>query len=126
MGNVVERGDHAERDAGLLEKRRPRRPVLRGEPRVENGGEGAGIRAPVTGGREARIGHEVLAADHPREALPVALVARDGQHEPAPVPAAVEVGESADRLLARRTHLGARSAEDTLHRDRVHPEPIGQ
>src|ERR1700730_14804162 len=121
---VVERGGDAERDAGLLEDRRPRRPVLRAEPRVEDGGEGAGVRAPVARRREARIGQEVLAADPPREALPLTLVARDRQHEPAPVPAAVEIGQGADGVLAGRAHLGARPAEDALHGDGVHPEPV--
>src|SRR5712692_10614246 len=113
--NVVERGDDAERDAGFLEDRRPRRPVLRVEPRVEDGGEDAGVGAPVVRRREARIGQEVLAADPPNEALPVTLVARDRQHEPAPVPAAVEVGQRADGFLAGRAHLGARPAENALH-----------
>src|SRR5215467_10204161 len=55
VAHVVEGGDHAEGDAGLLEDGRPRRPVLGLEPRIEDGGESTGVRATGVGGLEARV-----------------------------------------------------------------------
>src|SRR4029077_12679406 len=97
-------------------------PVFSGEPLVEKGGQGPGVGAPVVGRGEAQIVQEIFPTDSPDEALPVALVAGDGEDEPAPVPAAVQVGERADGLLAGWAHLGAGSAENALDGDGVHPE----
>ena len=81
--------------------------------------------APVVGRGEARIVQEILAFDSADETFPVTLVTGDGEHEPAAVPAAVEVGQRTDGLLAGWAHLGARPAKNALDGAGVHPEPVG-
>ncbi len=60
-----------------------------------------------------------------KEPWPVAVLGEHVQQEPAPVGAAVEVGQRAGRLLARRSRRDARAAQGGLHLDRVPPEAVG-
>src|SRR5262249_32872842 len=74
VGHVVEGGDYAKGDPGLLEDGRPGHPVFRLEPLIEDSGEDRGVGAPSLRRLKAWIGDEILAPDASREALPVALV----------------------------------------------------